>query len=79
MQIGFRMVRIQEKILLCLKNLKHTATRSVKVKAGVRTPEIANRPPRTPAVRSPAKVAQFIPRGPGVISAMAIKLTHCAS
>ena len=78
-QIGFKTLRIQEKILLFLKNEKQTAVRRVRVKAGVSTPSTAKIPPRNPAVRSPAKVAQFRPRGPGVISAIAITLERSSA
>ena len=41
------------------------------MKVGVRTPRLAVTAPGMPAAWMPAKVAQFRPRGPGVISAMA--------
>ena len=41
------------------------------VREGTITPRLAAREPARPAVRRPTKVAQLIPRDPGVISAMA--------
>ena len=38
---------------------------------GSKTPMEAQRAPGSPAVLEPAKVAQFSPSGPGVISAIA--------
>ena len=40
-------------------------------RVGDRTPRLAETAPASPATRVPAKVAQFSPSGPGVISAMA--------
>ena len=41
------------------------------MKVGVNTPSVAKISPGIPATRMPAKVAQLMPREPGVISAMA--------
>ena len=51
----------------CRQNPASTAS----VRVGVTTPRLATIAPSTPATRMPAKVAQLVPRGPGVISAMA--------
>ena len=59
------------KILLSLNFWKNTAATAQMVKVGIRTPRAEIREPRIPATRIPAKVAQFRPMGPGVISAMA--------
>lgn len=42
-------------------------------------PSAATRPPMAPAVWVPAKVAQFTPRLPGVISAMAMRLVRSSA
>ncbi len=47
------------------------AARSVSVSEGIMTPRLARSAPGIPAVRRPTKVAQLMPRDPGVISATA--------
>ncbi len=79
MQMG-----LTTRITRCITSLslnaeKQMATISVSVKAGVKTPVTATRPPKKPAVWLPAKVAQFTPSDPGVISAMAIRLVKSAA
>lgn len=49
------------------------------VRDGIITPKLADSAPGIPAVRKPTKVAQFIPKDPGVISATAtISITSAA-
>ena len=48
-----------------------TAAAAQMSRVGDRTPKLAETAPASPATRVPAKVAQFSPSGPGVISAMA--------
>ena len=50
---------------------KKTAARAQMVKVGMSIPSMEMTEPMIPATRIPAKVAQFRPMGPGVISAMA--------